>query len=304
VPGYNGPAALDEQIRLAEFLALAERVIPEDYRGKAGDLLALIHQAQALDIPVMTAIANLFFEPDGSGGMSAQLMGALLRRGGADWSITSEPGMWCELHFTFRDGRTAGTSRYTIGHAMTAEVAGSINWVRYPDDNLYARALSRGARRYAQDIVAGLGYTRGELRDTPPDAGPVDQPAGDVAEHVTAFLTQITEDTTADAIRALIKVAKSRKVDVADEHAGGGQTVEQRLNELWRIAAAREAAAREVSADRADEDATTSDVDGPPGAAVLDAPAGDGTLPCGCTAAAVVSAGVHTCKVDGEPAAG
>ncbi len=293
---YNGPTDLDKQIQLAEYLALAERVIPDEYRGRSADLLALIVQAQGMNIPVMVAIHHLFFEPDGSGGMSAQLAGSLLRRGGADWTVEAEPGKWCKLTFTFTDGRQGGVAGYTIGDARTAEVAGTDNWVRYPDDNLYARALMRGGRRFAQDMLFGFGYLRGELRDGPAAAGPAEAEPDEVSDEVRAFLSQVTNDAGTDDIRALIKTAKSKKVDLAGYHAGAGRTVEEHLQGLLRIAAAREAAAREVAVDRAHDQLDTNAellADGPPGAAVLDAPAGEGDLKCGCPSFAVIGSGGH-----------
>ncbi len=314
--GYKGPKPedLDGQLRLADGLSKAELVIPAAYRGKPGDLLALIQQAIALDIPVMTAITNLFFEPDGSGGMSAQLMGALLRRGGADWDITIDPGRSCVMSFVFADGRTGGRVQYTMADARAAEIAGTDNWVRFPDDNLVARCLARGARWLAQDMLQGWGYLPGERRDDP-GAGYVDP---EVSEEVTAFLSSVTDQTSAADLRALMKTAKSKRVGLSGEAAGGGLTVDEWLQARWRVAAAREAgrtheaafdATHPAVADQstgqgparaAAEPAEVSPTlaDGPPGAAVLDAPAGEGNLPCGCEAFKVITAGgVHDAEV-------
>jgi hypothetical protein len=290
VSGYNGPTMLDDQIRLAEVLATATRVIPVDYRDQPGDLLALIYEAQALNIPVMTAVHNLYFEDDGSYGMSAQLIGALLRRGGADWSTTIEQGKSCTLVFTFADGRTGGEAKYTIGDALRAEIANTTNWIRYPDDNLYARAVSQGARRFAQDLTGGLAYVPGERTTAPAVQEEAVDP--DVAE----FLAQADGASTTQ-IQALTDTALAKKSNgLAAKPAGGGKSVEDRLRELWLAAAARELAA--ATAPDADAGEPAPEPDPQPAAVpgdghALTAPAGEGDLPCRCPAAAVLATGEH-----------
>lgn len=292
VTGYKGPADIAGQIQLAEALAKAELVVPEEYRGKFGDILALIQTAVALDIPVMTAIHNLFFEKDGGGGMSAQLMGALLRRGGADWDITIDPGKSCVLFFRFSDGRAGGEMRYTMADARAAEIAGTDNWVRFPTENLYARCLARAARWLAQDMLQGWGYLPGERAEKAPAGGSAEAPPNDVPEEVTAFLSSVTPAATVADLRALLKTAKSKKVNLAGEYAGGGQTVEEFLLARIRVAAAREAGQiMEAAVDANTTAAADRLADGPPGAAVLNQAAGEGNLTCGCPSFRVIASG-------------
>lgn len=64
-----------------------------------------------------------------------------------------------------RDGRDVGESSFTIEEAKTAGLyrAGG-NWQKYPSDMLFARALTRGARRFAPGIFGGAPiYTPDEL---------------------------------------------------------------------------------------------------------------------------------------------
>lgn len=297
LPRYNGPTDLVGQIQLAEYLAMAERVIPVDFRGRAADLLAVIQQARDLDIPVMTAVHHLWFERDGSGGMSAQLIGAILRRGGGDWTTVEVPNQSCTHDFRFADGRTAGAVTYTMHDALLAGIAGTDHWVEHPRDNLYARALALGARRFAQDMTLGLAYVAGEKRQVEVySEPPVDEP---VSDQVAAFLEALTPQSTPDDIRRLMKTAASKKVNLADEPAGGGLTVQQHLDNAWRTAVAREAAARELAADAALTRVDPVTADGPPGTggADLGGPAGTGTAPCGCPTARLLAGQTHLAEV-------
>lgn len=296
VTGYDGPTDLTEQIKLAEFLAMAEATIPPVYRNRPADLLAMLYQAHALNIPVMTALGNLHWnETIGKGAMSAQLMGALLLRGGVVWETVEISDKRVEMRFTRLDGRPAGECDWRIGEAIGAGIAGRDTWQHYPIDMLYARCLARGARRFAPDLVLGMGYTPEELHDMEAgaDAPPVDDRA--VPPAVTALLDQINPDSSATAIRELLDQAKSKKVNLAGEYAGDGQTLGEKLQAMWLAAVAREHEARAAAADAQAPAAGEPAAPVVPGdaAATLNAPAGEGTLPCGCSTSRVLSGQGH-----------
>lgn len=307
VVGYDGPTGIDEQIRMADFLAAAVATIPPVYRKRPADIFAVILQARALDIPIMTALHNLHWdEALGKGAMSAQLMGALLLRGGVVWETTLEPKKRCEMAFRRLDGRPGGTCEWDVLEAVSAGIAGSYTWQHYTGDMLYARCLARGARRFAPDLVLGLGHTLDELRemrehaDTPLDNDRVVEPA------VAEFLSQVGDDTPAARIQELAKLAASKKIGLADKYAGNGQTVEQRLHSLWLRAAAREV---EVSTGAADAAMAHDALAVVPGDAVgsaaataaLDAPAGEGDADCGCPTARLVGGQGHDPAVCRKP---
>jgi hypothetical protein len=69
----------------------------------------------------------------------------------------------CELVW-FEDGKQVGTSTFTIEEAKTAGLTDKDNWRKYPSDMLFARAISRGARRFAPGIFGGSPvYTPDEM---------------------------------------------------------------------------------------------------------------------------------------------
>ena len=64
----------------------------------------------------------------------------------------------------YENGAAVGESGFTIAEAQTAGLTGKDNWKKYPSDMLFARAISRGARRYAPGIFGGAPvYTPDEV---------------------------------------------------------------------------------------------------------------------------------------------
>ena len=69
----------------------------------------------------------------------------------------------CALNWS-ENGKPSGQSSFTIEEAKAAGLTGKDNWKKYPSDMLFARAISRGARRYAPGIFGGAPvYTPDEL---------------------------------------------------------------------------------------------------------------------------------------------
>lgn len=69
----------------------------------------------------------------------------------------------CLINWYETDG-LRGTSSFTIVEAKNAGLTGKDNWRKYPSDMLFARAISRGARRFAPGIFGGAPvYTPDEM---------------------------------------------------------------------------------------------------------------------------------------------
>jgi hypothetical protein len=95
---------------------------------------------------------------------SAAFQAALLvRRGVVRYDIVSASEECVELAW-FRDGRKVGVSRFTIAEAKRANLTNKSVWQHYPEDLLFARALTRGIRRFAPETLAGFpAYTAEEM---------------------------------------------------------------------------------------------------------------------------------------------
>lgn len=87
----------------------------------------------------------------------------------------------CSLEWSIRkDGKEEilGTSEYTREDATKAGLIEKTNWRKFPKDMLFARAITRGARMYANQAFANQPvYERDELADDGKyiDLGPLDE---------------------------------------------------------------------------------------------------------------------------------
>ena len=80
-----------------------------------------------------------------------------------DYRVKRSDGEVCILAW-YENGKPVGESSFTIQEANAAGLTGKQTWKAYPSDMLFARALTRGARRYAPGIFGGAPvYTPEEL---------------------------------------------------------------------------------------------------------------------------------------------
>lgn len=89
----------------------------------------------------------------------------------------------------YEGGTAVGESSFAIEEAKRAGLTGKDNWQKYPSDMLFARAISRGARRFAPGIFGGAPiYTPDELGvDIDPD-GYIDGEAVEITNQTDEFL--------------------------------------------------------------------------------------------------------------------
>lgn len=160
------PRSLNARIKLAELLA-DSTLLPEAFAGSTSNILAAQLAADSLDIPLWTAMQELYVGPRGKIGMSALLMRGLIIREGHVFNVlaSTENSATVQIH---RRGeahpRPAVT--YNMREAFTAGlVKADSNYHRNPAAMMLARATSRAARLYAADVVLGFGYVPEELGD-------------------------------------------------------------------------------------------------------------------------------------------
>lgn len=154
------PNVLSAKIAYAERLAQAG-LLPAAYRSQPANVLLIVEQAEALGIPVMTAL-NGVHVIDGKPTISPALMSALVRRAGHKLRVTGDDTHAVaeiiradDPDFTFR-------SEWTLDRAKKAGLAGRGSWGKYPAAMLKARAISEVCRDACQEVVAGV-YTPEEL---------------------------------------------------------------------------------------------------------------------------------------------
>ena len=137
---------------------------------------AIILKGQVLGIPAMQSIAHIH-AIDGKLTCSAELMLALLARGGITWMWTQDGTDAQEAAIEFRRGGFEPvTGRFTMDDAQRIETVSWENgerkrvklaekeaWRNYPANLLRARAIANGARMIGPDLLTGLSYTPEEL---------------------------------------------------------------------------------------------------------------------------------------------
>lgn len=163
-------------LTIQDTVSLAEHFARSGYFKDAADVskaVVKIVAGQELGIPAMAAMTGIHLI-EGKPALSAGLVSALvLRSGRYSYHVVRSDDAGCEIEW-FRDGQAIGRSAFTMEEAKRAGVGGKQNWQRYPSDMCFARAVTRGARRFCADVFLGAVYVPEELGgDVDPDTGEV-----------------------------------------------------------------------------------------------------------------------------------
>lgn len=169
----------------------------KDARGIA-QAIVKIQAGQELGLPPFAAMRG-FDVIEGKPAPNAGLTSALVRRSGRyDYRVTRSDNVACVLEW-LDSGRVIGESSFTLEEAKAAGLAGKQVWKAYASDMLFARALTRGARRFCADVFLGSVYTPEELGDDPiidaeplhelTDADPTFNGPGSFTEYTDAEFT-------------------------------------------------------------------------------------------------------------------
>ena len=98
--------------------------------------------------------------------MGAQVMLSLACGKGVRYKVVKDTATESEVEFT-REGFSPYLSSFTMEDAKRAGVyRQDSGWDKYPKDMLYWRAVTRGLRRIAPDVILGL-YAKEEIEDAP-----------------------------------------------------------------------------------------------------------------------------------------
>ena len=148
-----------------------------DARQACAQALTIILTGREMGLQPMTAVQNIHIIK-GSPSLSAALLRGRAQAVGYRYEIAEEPvvrndnGMpisgSCTMTWYGPDGKRRGESTFTIEQAKHAGLLkADSNWYKYPEDMLFARASSRGQRRYAPEATFGVVcYTPEELESS------------------------------------------------------------------------------------------------------------------------------------------
>lgn len=127
----------------------------------AGGVMSIVLTAKEMNLPMMPCLNGGMYNFSGTVSLSAQLMQALLMRGGVEIKVIELTDNICRLKFK-RKGQEDFEFYYSLEEARKAHYLGKDNWKSHQRDMLYCRAMSGGARKYAPDLLMGC-YVHGEL---------------------------------------------------------------------------------------------------------------------------------------------
>lgn len=166
VAEYKQPSIIPSDHEMTVFKLMAQQAVASKmYRGIGDEsgVMMIMLTARELGIPAMQALNGAINIIQGKVELSARLMNALMRRAGISIKIEKINAEECHL-MGKRDNDTMPAS-YTIEEAKKAGlIKPGGGWTKNPEDMLFARAISRLARRLAPDIIGGC-YVEGEIQD-------------------------------------------------------------------------------------------------------------------------------------------
>lgn len=135
-------------------------------------IFAIVEKAKSIGFSPMEALNGGMYFVQGKVEMTASMMNHLIRQDGH--SITKDKksdDTICILHGKRRDNGDTWVESFSIEDAKKAGIYRN-QWLKYPKDMLFARALSRLARQLYPDIIKGC-YVQGEIADAPPLNAPI-----------------------------------------------------------------------------------------------------------------------------------
>lgn len=171
-PGTTLPSPREWEATMAIARQIAATpFVPESYRNQPEAVVAAILTGRELGIGPMQALRDIHMV-DGRPAFAAQLMLAKMRQGGIVLLETdsNEERAWIKARRA--DNGEVAEFEFTIAEAETAGLLAKKgqSWQKYRKDMLWARAVSRMARRFGSDMLGGLVYSKEELEDLD-DAG-------------------------------------------------------------------------------------------------------------------------------------
>ncbi len=133
---------------------------------------AICQYGSELEIPPMTALQTMSII-SGKICMAAQMMLTLALKRGVEYKITVDSDKEVIVIFS-RKGFEPYTSSFSIEEAKRAGIfKAQGGWEKWPRDMCFWRAVTRGLRRIAPDVILGL-YAIEEIKDAPPLNEPVE----------------------------------------------------------------------------------------------------------------------------------
>jgi len=162
---------------LTVYNTMAKQAVQSKFYRRLGDenaVMMIMLSARELGIPAMQALNGGLHMIEGKVEISARMMSALIRKAGHSLQIKRSDEEECCLVGKRADNGDTATVSFSIEQARKAGLIKSGGgWVKWAEDMLFARALSRLARQLFSDVV-GVGYVEGEISQREPKERPLE----------------------------------------------------------------------------------------------------------------------------------
>ncbi|MGD8305126.1 MAG: hypothetical protein PVF17_00600 [Ignavibacteria bacterium] len=142
-------------------MAASKSNLYQRFGGYEG-IMTILLTARELGLPPMLSLAGGIHIIKGNIMLSARSMNALIRRDGHKVETITTGDTVCTLRGTRKDGETMEVSFFIEEAKRAGLIKEGSGWAKCPNDMLYARALSRLARRLFPDVI-GTCYIDGEI---------------------------------------------------------------------------------------------------------------------------------------------
>lgn len=158
VRSYNDAMSFSREYAMTRYGDRADMAV------RAAEALVKIQAGAELGFGPMASI-SAFHVINDKPTMSGIAWAAKVRLSGRyDYRIVKSNSTECELMF-LDAGSDAYLSVFTLDDAKRAGLLGNNTWKKYPEDMLFNRAMTKGARKVCPEIGMGMGiYTPEELR--------------------------------------------------------------------------------------------------------------------------------------------
>lgn len=192
-----------EMTVFSQMAAAAEKSPHYKRWGGRDGILMILLTARELGLPPMSALNGGINLIQGKPELSARAMSAVIRRAGHEIKVTACHDDLCQLVGKRKDTGEEMTVSFHIEEARRSGlVRQNSPWTKTPSDMLFARALSRLARRLFSDVI-GTAYVTGEIprEDNTEHAEPLVEIEVDAADkelvtndHIRILCDHLNED--------------------------------------------------------------------------------------------------------------
>lgn len=151
------------------YQTMAKKAFESKYFDKLGGeagILSIMLMAREMGLPPMQCIMDGMQNIQGKIVLSPRLMNSMIRKAGHKMEIESTD-KFCKIKGIRSDTDESSTVVFTIEEADRAGLLRPNSpWTKYPSDMLFARCLSRLARRLFADVIS-TAYVEGEIEEKP-----------------------------------------------------------------------------------------------------------------------------------------